>query len=133
MSVPKEDRSIGSLLADLTNDLTALVRKEIQLAKAEMSEKATQVGNGVMATVIGAVVCLAGLLVLLAAAVLALGEGIGWNPLWLPPLIIGLIVGVIGVALLIKGRSNLKATNLTPERTVSSLRKDSQIAQERFK
>lgn len=133
MSVPKEDRSIGSLLSDLTNDLTALFRKEVQLAKAEMSEKASQVGSGVQAALIGAVISLAGLLVLLDAAVLALGDWIGMDPPWLPSLIVGLIVGVIGVALLMKGRSNLKNTSLTPERTVSSLRKDTQIAQERMK
>lgn len=133
MSIPKEDRSIGSLLSDLTNDLTGLFRKEIQLAKVEMSEKASQVSSGVQAALIGAVISLAGLLVLLDAAVLALGDWIGMDPPWLPSLIVGLIVGVIGVALLMKGRSNLKNTTLTPERTVSSLRKDTQVAQERLK
>ena len=43
----KDDRSIGELFAELSRETTALLRQEVQLAKAEMTQKASRVGKNV--------------------------------------------------------------------------------------
>jgi Putative Actinobacterial Holin-X, holin superfamily III len=123
-----EDRSLKDLFADLSNSITTLFRKEIQLARAETSEKVTQIGVALGSIAGGAILAMAALIVLLQAVVIGLTEaGIpaGWASL-----IVGVIVAVIAYALIHKGTSDLKASNLAPSRTVDSLKRDAQIAKE---
>lgn len=130
----KEDRSIGGLIKDLTYELTSLVRKEAELAKAEASEKVSQVGAGIAALAIAAVLLLVGLEELMDAA--SVGVGYLLPPAmapWLAPLIVGGVIAIIGLILLMKGRSNLQAQNLAPNRTTESLRKDKAVAQEQLR
>lgn len=129
---PKEDRPLGSLLSDLMGDLAELVSKEIQLAKAEASEKVSQLGHGVAALAAGALVAFAGLLVLLDAAVYGLAAALEDAPLWLSPLIVGVVVLGVGVALLLRGRSSVRPDNLAPKRTVESLRQDAELIREQM-
>jgi hypothetical protein len=127
---PKEDRPLGSLLGDLMADLTELVSKEIQLAKAELSEKVSQATAGVTSLAIGGLVAFAGLLVLLDAAVYGVAALLGDAPLWAAALIVGVVVLGIGMVLLLKGRSNLSAENLAPKRTVEAMRQNVETIRE---
>ncbi|WP_406083042.1 phage holin family protein [Micromonospora zamorensis] len=48
MSAPEKERtqaSVGELLGDVTRDMSTLVRKEVELAKAELREEASQAGK----------------------------------------------------------------------------------------
>jgi hypothetical protein len=128
--VPKEDRPLGSLIGDLMSDLAELVSKEIQLAKAEASEKFSQATAGAASLAIGGLVAFAGLLVLLDAAVYGLAALFEGLPFWASALIVGVVVLGVGMALLLKGRSNLKAENLAPRRTAASLRQDAEMIKE---
>lgn len=125
----KDERSLASLFKELTGEMSVLVRKEVELAKVETTEKATQAGAGLASLAVGGAVAFAGFLVLLAALVLGLGQVMA---LWLAALIVGVVVLGIGFMLLQKGRDNLKAQNLTPRRTVESLRRDKQFAKEQM-
>ena len=127
---PKEDRPLGSLLGDLMADVTELVSKEIQLAKAELSEKVSQATAGVTSLAIGGLVAFAGLLVLLDAAVYGVAALLGDAPLWAAALIVGVVVLGIGMVLLLKGRSNLSAENLAPKRTVEAMRQNAETIRE---
>jgi hypothetical protein len=49
-------------------------------------------------------------------------------PFWLSAAIVGGTVLLIGLIVLARGRSNLKSENLTPERTLGSLRRDAEMA-----
>ena len=69
-----DDRSLKDLLADLSNSITTLFRKEIQLVRAETSEKVTQVGVAMGSLAGGAILALAALIVLLQALVIGLTE-----------------------------------------------------------
>jgi hypothetical protein len=123
-----DDRSLKDLLADLTESVTTLFRQEIQLARAETSEKITQVGVALGAIAAGAILALAALIVLLQALVIGITEAgvpAGWAAL-----IVGVVVAVIAYVLIHKGTSDLKASNLTPDRTVSSLKRDAQVVKE---
>jgi hypothetical protein len=130
----KDDRSIGQLLADLSNESTALVRNEIDLAKAEISEKVTQVGLAVAALAAGGLVLFAGFLVLLDAAVFGLSkvlEPYGWPAL--AALIVAVATMIIGAIILMIGKSSLKPENLSPRRTAESLRRDTQMVKEQVR
>lgn len=126
MELHKEDKTIGALISDLTRDLTTLFRQEILLAKTEMSEKVGQAESGMTMLIIGGAVAYAGLLLLLAAAVL--GLSLYLEP-WVAALIVAVVVLVIGLIMVSKGKSNLKARNLVPEKTVESLQRDKYLAQ----
>lgn len=131
---PQEDRSLISLVTDLTRDTATLLREEIELARTEISECVSQATNGIAALVSAAVVMLAGLVVLLA------GGSLGINLLlpasltpWLGFLIVGGFFVLIGLILTAKGRSNLKTENLMPERTVTNIRRDQRMAKEHLR
>src|SRR3954452_7978294 len=86
---PKADRSIAVLLSDLASETMLLVRQEIALLKAELSEKFGRVGPGATAVGAGAFLAFSGWLVLLACAVLALSTVL--QP-WLSALIVAVVV-----------------------------------------
>ena len=119
----KDDRSIGELVAELSRETVTLVRQEIQLAQAEMTQKATRVGKNVGFLVVGGVVAYTGALALIAAAIIILGKVI---PLWLSAAIIGFVIVVVGLILVIKGANTLRRENPAPQETVETLKEDSE-------
>jgi hypothetical protein len=125
---PTEDRSLKELFGDLTHSVSILFRKEIELARAETSEKVSQAGLAIGSIAGGAILALAALIVLLQALVLALTE-LGLAPA-LSALIVGGVVAIIAFALIYKGINDLKASSLAPTRTVESLRQDAHMVKE---
>ena len=129
-----DERSLLHLCSQLWRETTTLVHKEAELARAEIYEKGSQLGKAVAAIGTGGAVLFGGFLVLLFAAVAGL-----WvlfeteHEIWLAPLIVGLAVMAIGYVMLAGGRRKLQAAELTPERTVRSLRRDAQLAKEHMK
>ncbi|MGE0080184.1 MAG: phage holin family protein [Thiohalomonadaceae bacterium] len=129
------DKPITGLLSDLARETSDLVQTEVRLAKAELSEKINQVNSGLVSLISGGVVVFVGLLFLLQAVTIVLAqllEPVTQQP-WVAPLIVGLIVAIIGVVLLQKGRHNLKAEALVPKRTAESLRHDRDLLREQYK
>ena len=118
--------SISELVSDLTREISELIRREVELARLEVSQAITRVQTGVSSMAIGGVVAFAGFLVLLVAA--ALGLDLVVQTPWLSTLIVGAIAVVLGGVLLAVGKSRL--TRLTPERSLRSLRRDSELVQE---
>jgi hypothetical protein len=130
----RDDRSIGRLLTDLSTETTALLRGEIDLAKAEVSEKVSQAAMAVAALAAGALVLFAGFLVLLDAAVFGLGRVL--EPYGLPALaalIVAVSTMIVGLIILLIGRSALKTENLAPRRTAESLRRDREFVKEQVR
>ncbi|MFZ0611788.1 MAG: phage holin family protein [Desulfobacterales bacterium] len=122
-----DNRSTASLLSDLVSEVTALMRQEMLLAKTEISEKINQLGLAGASLATGGAVLFAGFLVLLSAAVLGLALVV---PAWLAALLIGAVVAIIGGVMLMKGLHDLRAEELAPRRTIQSLKRDKQLAQE---
>lgn len=128
------DRSIGTLVSELSQETTTLLQQEIALAKTEMSEKVSQVSTALVSLALGGLVLFAGLLVLLDALVYGLSEIMppDLTP-WLPALIVGVVVAIIGAVLLQKGRSNLQTSSLMPQRTATSLQRDKNMVKEQVR
>lgn len=127
----KTERSLPTLLSDLSRETIELVRQEIALGRAEISEKISTAQRGLVSVAIGAAILLAGIFVLLQAVVN--GVAVVLPPdlaPWLAPLIVGIVIAVIGYIMVKSGSSRLQPDNLMPQRTVDSLRRDKAVAQE---
>jgi len=127
---PKADRSITTLLSDLASETILLIRQEVALMKAELSEKFSRIGQGVGALGAGALIAFSGWLVLLAAAVLGLATVV---PAWLAALIVALVVLAIAGVLFFIGKNRFDADSLTPRRTLRSLREDEEWLRDRLR
>ena len=126
-----EGRSLSALFSDLWRESTTLAHQEAELAKAELDEKVSKLTAGVGEIATGGAVLLAGFIVLLFAAVAALEEVLPEpHDAWLAPLLVGAVVMVIGFIAVARGRANLKAEKLAPERTLESLSRDANLAKE---
>jgi len=124
-------RPLAGLFSDLWRETTTLVHDEVELAKADISDKVTQAGRGVGAVAAGGAVLFAGFIVLLFAAVGALEMVLPPQQApWLAPLIVGAVVTLIGAIALSSGKKKLQAENLKPTRSIDSLRRDRDVAKE---
>ena len=131
MQQHKEDRSLGELFTELSRETSTLVRQEVQLAKAEMTQKASQVGKDVGFLAVGGAVAYAGFLAIIAAVILAL-VAVGLAG-WLSALLVGLVVAGIGGFLIWKGLNALKQEDLVPRQTIETLKEDKEWAKEQTK
>jgi hypothetical protein len=114
-----QDASVGELLGEVTRDLSTLMRQEIALAKAEVSESAKRAGKGA-GMLAGAGV--AGHMVLLFLSIAlwwALGSAIGrgWSAV-----VVAVVWAVVAAVLALRGRTQLREVEGLPE-TADSVRK----------
>jgi hypothetical protein len=124
-----EERSIGELFGELSQDIGMLVRQEAQLAKTELQQKLSKVTTDLVALATGGVVALIGGLALTAAVILLLIDPVGLKP-WLAALLVGAVLGIVGWLMVQRGLTDLKRTDPTPRRTVESIKEDVQWAKE---
>jgi uncharacterized membrane protein YqjE len=118
-------RSFATLLHDLVEESTGLVRDEFKLAKIEISEMARGIGMGTAFVATGAVLALLGTLALLTGIVLLVGDQ--WLPAdlyWLAALLVLAITGGLAAWLAKRGMSLLSPSELAPDETVTTLRED---------
>ena len=114
MPVPDSRATVGELFSEVAEDLSTLMRQEVELAKAELRQSATRAGKGA-GLLAGAGV--SGHMVLLFASVAAwwgIGDatGHGWSAL-----IVAAIWLVIGAALGLMGRREISAVPSIPQTT----------------
>jgi uncharacterized membrane protein YqjE len=113
------DRSLGDLISEVTQDLSTLMRQELELAKAEVQQSAARAGKG--AGMLGGA-AVAGYFVLLFLSVAlwwAIGSatGLGWSAV-----IVAVIWAIIGAVLYAAGRKSLKSVGGIP-RTADTVKK----------
>lgn len=130
MAHRQEERTLGDLFSQLAHDTSTLFRQEVQLAKAELTESASEAGRGIAFLAAGGAVAYAGFLAILAAVILWLWQtGMAG---WLAALIVGVIVVVIGAVMVTWARSSLSAERLAPTRTVQTLQEDATWARDQI-
>ncbi len=130
MQAGQDDRSLGELFAELAQETSTLVRQEVDLARVELGRTAARVGRDVASLVVGGAVVYAGFLGIVAAVIVALGEaGLPW---WLSALLVGVVVAGVGAALVARARTALQQADLTPRRTVETLKEDREWAKDQI-
>jgi MFS family permease len=116
------ERSIGELLKQLSEETTRLVHQELELAKAELTQKGKQAGAG--AGLFGA----AGAIGLLAAAALTTCFILALDavmPAWVAALLVAVVYGVIALVVVKQGQAKMKAAGpLVPEQTIETVKED---------
>ena len=123
------NRSASALMGDLLRQVPDLFRKELMLLRAEMGEKANHVCAALGMIAAGLVVAIVALNVLAAALVVAATEA-GMEAGW-AALIVGAGLAVIALVLALKGRNDLRAGSLAPERTTRAIEKDAALVKEK--
>lgn len=112
-------QSVGSLISEVTNDLSTLMRQEMDLAKAEIKEEVTKTGKA--AGMLGG----AGFAGYMLALFLSIAAWWGLANVMdeaFAALIVAAVWGVIAAVLFVSGRSKMREVNPKPERTVSTLK-----------
>lgn len=111
--------SLGDLFGEVTRDVSTLMRQEIELAKAELTESAKRAGKG--AGMFGGAGYAAAMAVLFLSIALwwALGHLIdnGFSAV-----VVAVIWGIIGAVLYSRGKNEMQAVKGAPQ-TIDSLKK----------
>lgn len=118
---PLERESTAGLFSRLFGDLSALLRNEVALAKAELSESSTRAKAGIVALIGAVTTLLAGSLALLTAVILGLAKVM--EP-WLAALVVGAAITAVGIALLVGARKKLVPPHIEIDRTRAAVRND---------
>jgi len=124
-----DDRSIGELLAQLSQETAELVRREVQLAEAEMTQKAYRAGKNAGFVAAGGAVAYAGLLAIVAGMIMLLGRS-RRRP-WLSAFFVGLSVAGVGSLLALKGLEALRQEGVAPQETVETLEENREWLKDR--
>lgn len=122
--------SAAHIVSEALNNISSLIRNEIALARAEVSQNVNRAAVALGLIVGAVVIALVALNVLAAALVAGLTEaGIdaGWSAL-----IVGVAFGVIAFAMAAKGTNDLKLSSLAPTRTAENVKRDAQTLKETY-
>jgi uncharacterized membrane protein YqjE len=123
--------STGELVKQLSEQTTTLVRQEIELAKAELSQKGKVAGEGAGMFGGAAVVGLLAAAALTATIIALLDKAMDF---WIAALIVAVVYGVVAAVLAIRGRDRVKkGMPPAPEQTVETVKEDVQWAKSQAK
>ena len=121
-SVPGDTRSLGQLVSDLSEQAARLVRAEIDLAKAELAEKAKQAGIGGGLLIAAGFLALYGFGAAIATAIIGLSNAVA--P-WLAALIVTVAIFlVVGLLALLGVRRLKRGMPPTPEHAMENVQQD---------
>lgn len=127
MKPDEKERPLPELLREVTQELTTLVGKQVELAKVELSEKAREAGQG--AGIIGG----AGLFGLLALGTLSAALILGLSaflPDWAAALLVSLLYALIATVLFSRGKQKVsKASPVAPQQTIDAAKETAQELQ----
>ena len=118
-------RGVGSLLRDLAEGSSDLIRAEARLARTEIGAVAGAAGRGTVYVAVGGVLLLLGTLAFFTGIVLLIGDQ--WLPrdlYWVSALLFAIITGGVAVWFAMRGRRQLSPSALAPHETVATLKED---------
>lgn len=116
------DRSLGTIIKDLTADLSMLFRSEIALLKLEIKDAVAKLGMG--GALLGAAAFLgligvAFLFVTLTLGLVALGV-----PAWVSALIVTVVLFITATILALAGKKKLQGVNFVPSESIAHIKSD---------
>jgi len=118
-SVDVSQRSVGELISNVTSDLSALMRQELDLAKAEIKEEVAKTGKA--AGMFGGAGFAGYMVALFLSIALWWGLANVMDEAW-AALIVAALWGIAAAVLFVTGRKQMREVHPTPERTVSTLK-----------
>ena len=118
-STDVSQRSVGSLISEVTSDLSTLMRQELDLAKAEVKEEVSKTGKA--AGMLGGAGFAGYMLALFVSVAAWWGLANVMDEAW-AALIVAAVWGVIAAVLFVTGRKKMREVHPKPERTVSTLK-----------
>ena len=119
---PVTDQSISELVQRASEQISVLVRDEIALAKAELTEKGKHAGIGVGLFGGGGVLALYGTGALIATLIAVLDL---WMPLWVAALIVAVFLFLVAGVLALLGKKQVtKAVPPEPKAAIASVKAD---------
>jgi hypothetical protein len=130
MELQRDTRSLGDLFSTLANQASTLVRQEVDLAKSELTQKATRASREAGMIGFGAALALGGYLALVATLIIVLDL---FMPLWLAALVVGLVLAGIGYAVIQQGLKGLRRLDPAPRQTIATIKDDIAWAKEQTK
>jgi uncharacterized membrane protein YqjE len=113
-----DDRSIGEILAQLSQDTAEVVRREVRLAEAEMTQKAYRAGKNAGFVAAGGALAYAGLLAVVAGVIMLFART---RRPWFSAFLVGISVAGAGALLALKGLDALRQEGVVPQETVETL------------
>ena len=126
---PAGDASFAELAHRLSDQTKLLVQQEVELAKAELSEKGKRAGIGAGMFGGAGLFGLFAFATLTACLILALSEAVA--P-WLAALIVTVLYGAIAGGLALTGKKKVaEATPAMPEQTVETVKEDVAMTKQR--
>ncbi|AHG49040.1 nutrient deprivation-induced protein (plasmid) [Rhizobium leguminosarum bv. trifolii CB782] len=138
MNKSNDNTPLSELLGGLISDVTGLLRKEIDLAKTEASEKLSRALSGAEVLVVGLVLAIGAVGVLLSALVGGLAaflvkQGLSdTSASAIASLIVGVGIALIAWALIARGVAVLRESNMKLDRTATSLRRDIHVVKDKM-
>ncbi|RFB85859.1 nutrient deprivation-induced protein [Rhizobium leguminosarum bv. trifolii] len=138
MAKPSENTPLSELIGGLLRDVTGLLRKEIDLAKTEASEKLSNAMSGVEILLIGLVMAIGAVGVFLSAIVSGVAAFLVAQGFTEPTasalasIIVGVVIGIIAWIMIARGLAVFRRKNLTLERTTTSLGRDVQTVKDKL-
>jgi MFS family permease len=116
------DRPIGDLLKQLSEQTSNLVRQELELARAELTQKGKQAGLGAGLVGAAGITGLLALGALTACLILLLATFL--KP-WIAALIVAAALGAVAGVLALTGKGRIQeAAPPVPEQTVDTVKED---------
>lgn len=124
------EEGVGELVKRLATETNTLVHQEIELAKAELTEKGKTAAKGAAMFGGAGVLGLLALGALTACFIAVLATAV--DHVWLAALIVALVYAAVAVVLGLRGRDRVRAaTPAAPEQTIESVKEDMEWAKTR--
>lgn len=125
MSAPEQhtgDPTMGALVHDMTQQMSTLVRDEIRLAQAEMTEKGKRAGIGIGLFSAAGLLAFFGVAVLITTVILALALVLA---AWLAALMVAVVLFAAAGVVALQGKSSVQqATPAKPEEAIEGIKED---------
>jgi hypothetical protein len=129
--VEHDERSLSELVQALTEQTSALARKEVELAKAELTQKGKRIGVGAGSFGAAGLFGLFAFGALTATLILALAEAMD---AWLAAAIVTVVYAAIAGALALVGKQQVeRGSPPVPEQAIASGREDVETVKQRAK
>lgn len=120
-----QSQGVGDTFTGLVEDVQNIVRDEVQLAKTELKDDATQMGKAAGMLAGGGIFGYTGFVFLMLGLTHLISRKL---PMWLSASIVGTALATVAGILSMSGKGQLQSSRLKPEQTLESIREDKEWA-----